>query len=112
MLIAITTLYSIFCILLIIVVLLQQSKGGMLGGGSDTLLGASSGDVFTRTTAILAVIFVVGAIFLSVISVGKKSLIDTDKNPAGKAAPTEEAAPATVPGALTPTLSNTSAPTP
>ncbi|MBN8215045.1 MAG: preprotein translocase subunit SecG [Spirochaetes bacterium] len=94
MLIAVTAVYVFFCVLLIIVVLLQQSKSGLFSGGSDTLLGASSGDVLTRTTTVLAVIFVVGAIFLSIISSGKKTLIDVDTAAPGKTPLTEEPAPA------------------
>ena len=111
MLILTTVVYVIACVLLILVVLLQQSKSGLFSGGSDTLLGASSGDVLTRTTAILAVIFVGGAIFLSVSSVGKKSVIDVDTGSAPRGPATEESAPMTT--GLNPLgASNTAAPLP
>ena len=92
MLILTTVIYVIACVLLIGVVLLQQSKSGLFSGGGDTLLGASSGDVLTRTTAVLAVIFVGGAIFLSVSSVGRKSVIDVDTGAPPRGPGTEESA--------------------
>ena len=74
----VTILYIIICILLILLVLLQQGKGalGIIGGSSDTILGSSAGNVLTRITGVLATIFIVGAIVLSVLSSGSKSKME------------------------------------
>ena len=79
MLTLLTVLYIIAGILLIILVLLQSNRSsgmGILGGSSDSLLGASSGDFFTKVTSILAVIFIVGAVALSIMSAGKPTSFD------------------------------------
>lgn len=53
-------IYAITCILLVIIVLIQSGKGagmGIFGGGSNTTFGAQSGDILTRITTVLGVIF-------------------------------------------------------
>ena len=69
----IITLYVLFCLLLILTILLQQGKGGDIasafggGGGSQAVFGARSGaTLLTRATAVLAALFVIGAIVLTV----------------------------------------------
>lgn len=68
----IVTLYVIVCSLLIITILLQQGKGGDIanafgGGSSQAVFGARSGaTLLTRATSVLAVLFVLGAITLTV----------------------------------------------
>ncbi len=60
--------YVVACLLLLLVVLLQQGKGGDMasafgGGGSQTAFGARAGaTVLTKATAILGVLFMLGAI--------------------------------------------------
>jgi preprotein translocase subunit SecG len=69
----VTTLYVLACLLLLLVVLLQQGKGGDMasafgGGGSQTAFGTRAGaTVLTKATAILGVLFMLGAIGLGVI---------------------------------------------
>lgn len=70
-------------IMLVIVILLQRSKsGGMgtaLGGGvGESLFGVQAGNVLTRITTILTVIFLFDATLLAWLSSGKRtsSLID------------------------------------
>ena len=70
----IVTLYVIACFMLILTILLQQGKGGDIanafggGGGSQAVFGARSGaTLLTRATAVLAALFVVFAIALTVI---------------------------------------------
>jgi preprotein translocase subunit SecG len=69
----VTTLYVLACLLLLLVVLLQQGKGGDMasafgGGGSQTAFGARAGaTVLTKATAILGVLFMLGAIGLGVM---------------------------------------------
>ena len=68
----IVTLYVIVCALLIITILLQQGKGGDIanafgGGSSQAVFGARSGaTLLTRATAVLAALFVIGAITLTI----------------------------------------------
>ena len=69
----VTTLYVLACFMLLLVVLLQQGKGGDMasafgGGGSQTAFGARAGaTVLTKATAILGVLFMLGAIGLGVM---------------------------------------------
>jgi preprotein translocase subunit SecG len=66
-------LYVLSCFLLLLVVLLQQGKGGDMasafgGGGSQTAFGARAGaTVLTKATAVLGVLFMLGAIGLGVM---------------------------------------------
>ena len=66
-------LYVLSCFLLLLVVLLQQGKGGDMasacgGGGSQTAFGARAGaTVLTKATAVLGVLFMLGAIALGVM---------------------------------------------
>src|SRR5687767_15108692 len=70
------TLYVLSCLLLLVVVLLQQGKGGDIasafgGGGSQTAFGARAGaTVLTKATAILGVLFMLGAIALGIMGRG------------------------------------------
>ncbi|MDP2054878.1 MAG: preprotein translocase subunit SecG [Acidobacteriota bacterium] len=69
---AIITGYVVICVLLIITILLQQGKGGDIasafgGGSSQAVFGARSGaTLLTRATAVLAALFVIGAITLTI----------------------------------------------
>ena len=69
----VSALYVLACFLLLLVVLLQQGKGGDMasafgGGGSQTAFGARAGaTVLTKATAILGVLFMLGAIGLGVM---------------------------------------------
>jgi preprotein translocase subunit SecG len=68
----IVTLYVITCGLLIITILLQQGKGGDIasafgGGSSQAVFGARSGaTLLTRATSVLAALFVIFALTLTV----------------------------------------------
>ena len=70
------TIYVLVCLVLILVVLMQQGKGGGIagafgGGGSQTAFGARSGaTVLSRATAVCAVIFIVGALYLGIAGTG------------------------------------------
>ena len=61
----------IICILLIGIVLIQRSKGqgvGLsFGGGAEAIFGAQMGNVLTRTTVILGVLFVANTTLLAVL---------------------------------------------
>lgn len=68
----IVTLYVLVCGLLIITILLQQGKGGDIanafgGGSSQAVFGARSGaTLLTRATSVLAALFVIGSMMLTV----------------------------------------------
>ena len=68
----VVTLYVIVCGLLIVTILLQQGKGGDIanafgGGSSQAVFGARSGaTLLTRATSVLAALFVIGSLTLTV----------------------------------------------
>ena len=69
----VTALYVLVCLVLTLVILLQQGKGGDIasafgGGSSQTAFGARAGaSVLTRVTTVLAVLFILGSIALSIL---------------------------------------------
>ena len=108
----IITLYVLVCLLLILTILLQQGKGGDIasafggGGGSQAVFGARSGaTLLTRATAVLAALFVIGAIVLTVYGQrGPGSVVGGIEGPPVAPAP----APADVtPAPVTPPSGNT-----
>ena len=97
------TVYVITCVVLVLVILLQQGKGGDIanafgGGASQAAFGARSGaTVLSRATTVGAVIFVLGAILLSIMGQrGPGSVIG------GRAQPGAPPAGATLPGSTAP----------
>jgi len=67
-----TAFYVLICFVLLMVILLQQGKGdigAMYGGGSsNSAFGARAGaTVLSKATAILAVMFMLGAMALAII---------------------------------------------
>lgn len=72
--IILSILQALVCFLLVTVVLLQRSQSGGsvglgIGGGmGEALFGARVGNVLTRTTVVLAVVFLVNTTFLSILS--------------------------------------------
>src|SRR5207244_9509877 len=67
-----STIYVLVCLLLLMVILLQQGKGDMAaafgGGSSQSAFGARAGaTVLSKATAILAVLFMVGALALAIM---------------------------------------------
>src|SRR3954466_239853 len=86
--------YVLSCFLLLLVVLLQQGKGGDMasafgGGGSQTAFGARAGaTVLTKATAVLGVLFMLGAIGLGIMGQrGPGSLMRGLGGPASAPAP-------------------------
>ena len=61
----------ILAILLVIIVLLQKSEGGALGigGGSDGMSPRGSADLLTRSTALIASLFIITSIALTIVSI-------------------------------------------
>lgn len=107
----VVTLYVIVCGLLIITILLQQGKGGDIanafgGGSSQAVFGARSGaTLLTRVTSVLAALFVVGAMALTIWGTrGPSSVVGGIEGPAPAPAPaatTPTPAPATPPSGNT-----------
>ncbi|MGH9385907.1 MAG: preprotein translocase subunit SecG [Vicinamibacterales bacterium] len=68
----VVTVYVLVCFLLMITILLQQGKGGDIanafgGGSSQAVFGARSGaTLLTRATSVLAALFVIFAMMLTV----------------------------------------------
>jgi len=111
----VVTLYVIVCGLLIITILLQQGKGGDIanafgGGSSQAVFGARSGaTLLTRATSVLAGLFVIGSMLLTVWGTqGPSSVVGGIEGPpptpanATTPAPTAPATPPPAPGNTTP----------
>ena len=68
----ILVVFVVSALLLMAVVLIQDDQGGgigaMFGGGSGTPFGARTGNVLTRLTTVLAIIFLVAAFALAWIN--------------------------------------------
>ena len=65
------TLNIIFAIILIILILLQKSEGGALGIGvsqESFMFSRSASNFFTKATAIIATLFIITSISLTIIS--------------------------------------------
>ncbi len=63
----------VICALLIVVIFMQRSKGGMggsaFGGGAgEAIFGSRMGNVLTKSTVVLGVIFLVNTLFLTVLT--------------------------------------------
>jgi preprotein translocase subunit SecG len=72
---ALSTFYVVTCLILLLVILLQQGKGDMAaafgGGSSQSAFGARAGaTVLSKATAILSVLFMLGAMALSIVGRG------------------------------------------
>ena len=90
----VVTLYVLVCSLLIITILLQQGKGGDIasafgGGSSQAVFGARSGaTLLTRATSVLAALFVILSLSLTVIGTrGTSSVVGGIDGPAPAPAP-------------------------
>ncbi len=61
----------IFAVLLVVLVLIQKSEGGALGIGvsqENFMFSRSAGDFFTKATAVVATLFIVCSLSLTIIS--------------------------------------------
>ena len=91
----IVALYVLICGLLVVTILLQQGKGGDIasafggGGGSQAVFGARAGaTLLTRVTAVLAALFVTGALTLAIIGTrGPSSVVGGIDGPEPTPAP-------------------------
>jgi preprotein translocase subunit SecG len=97
-------LHVMACLFLIGVVLLQQGKGQDLasafgGGGTQTAFGPrGSANVLSRATTILAGLFMVTSLALTVLKPGGSSLLDRVQAPAASPSPAASPADPAVPG--------------
>jgi preprotein translocase subunit SecG len=97
------TVHILSCLFLIAVVLLQQGKGQDLasafgGGGTQTAFGPrGSATVLSRATTILAGVFMVTSLSLSVLRPNRSSVLD--QVPQATEAPAPATAPAPAPAA-------------
>jgi len=86
-------LYVVICIALVVIVLLQSGKGGGLtgifgsGGGGQTIFGARTGDVMTKTTTVLAICFMLFSLFLAILSANRTSSLTKEIEAAGMEMP-------------------------
>ncbi|MDC0533137.1 preprotein translocase subunit SecG [Candidatus Pelagibacter sp.] len=74
----------IFAVILVLIVLLQKSEGGALGIGvsqENLMFSKSSGNFMTKATAVVATLFIVCSLALTIISRGDlvptSSVLDT-----------------------------------
>ena len=80
------TLNIIFAIILVLLVLMQKSEGGALGIGvsqENFMFSRSAGNFMTKATAIVATLFIICSLGLTIISRGDlvptSSVLDTVK---------------------------------
>ena len=73
----------ILAVILVIIVLLQKSEGGALGIGvsqESFMFSRTAGDFFTKATAVVAILFIICSLSLTIISRGdiasESSVID------------------------------------
>jgi preprotein translocase subunit SecG len=97
---AIILVHILACLFLIGVVLLQQGKSQDLasafgGGGTQTAFGPrGSANVLSRATTILAGVFMVTSLTLSMVRPRSSTLLDDVKAPAASPTPARSAGPA------------------
>lgn len=92
--------HILLALALIGVILVQRSEGGALGmgggGGGGFMTARGSANLLTRTTAILATLFIASSIVLAILAGGPskpRSILDSGA-PASTTAPAEPAKPA------------------
>ena len=101
----IVVLHVIACLFLIAVVLLQQGKGQDLasafgGGGTQTAFGPrGSATVLSRATTILAGLFMVTSLALTIVRPQASGVLDQVPDTASSPSPAAPAAPVTTPAA-------------
>ncbi len=68
------TLNIIFAIILVLLVLMQKSEGGALGIGvsqENLMFSKSAGNFMTKATAVIATLFIVCSLALTIVSRGE-----------------------------------------
>ena len=73
----------VICILLVVIILLQEGKKGMgaiLGGSSSSVFGArGAGNILTKITSVLAILFMLNSVWMSYISSSDKSVVKIEQ---------------------------------
>ena len=72
----ILVLNIIFAVLLVFIILIQKSEGGALGIGASQesyISSRSAGNLLTKATAIIATLFIITSIYLTILSKGQIS---------------------------------------
>ena len=86
--------HALLAFILIVVVLVKRAEGGALGigGGNDGMTPRGSADILTRTTAIVAVLFVVTSISLTVFGMksNERTILDENDTISSEQEPIEE----------------------
>jgi len=74
----------IFAVILVLIVLMQRSEGGALGIGvsqENLMFSKSSGNFMTKATAVIATLFIICSLALTIVSrgdlVSTSSVLDT-----------------------------------
>lgn len=92
-------LYTIVCVLLILLVIIQGGKAeGLFSSSQSNVLGSQSANVLTKATRVLATIFIVGALVISIAISSQKTAfetVDEDQASVIPAVPALETVPAT-----------------
>ena len=68
------TINVVLAVLLVLLILFQKSEGGALGIGvsqDNFMFSRSSGDFFTKATAVVATLFIICSLSLTIISRGE-----------------------------------------
>ena len=66
-------IYSIVCILLILLIIIQGGKAeGLFSSAQANVLGSQRGDALTKATRVLASVFILGALFISMAIIAQK----------------------------------------
>jgi preprotein translocase subunit SecG len=113
---AILALHIIACLFLIGVVLLQQGKGQDLasafgGGGTQTAFGPrGSANVLSRATTVLAGLFMLTSLGLSLVRPRQGTILDSVAAPPAAAPSPAASVSPTVPAAATPLVPSSAAP--
>src|SRR5213076_1610074 len=87
-----STFYVLVCLILLMVILLQQGKGDMAaafgGGSSQSAFGARAGaTVLSKATAVLAALFMIGAMALAIMGQRGPGSVVSGAGPAPVSAP-------------------------
>ena len=91
-------IHLLLALAMIATVLLQRSEGGALGiggGGGALMSGRASSNLLTRATAVLAGLFMLSSMLLTIIATGTtepRSILESAETPASQA-PVEPVAP-------------------
>lgn len=96
--------HTLIAIGLVGVILLQRSEGGGLGIGGGTggglMTARGAANLLTRSTTVLASLFILSSIVLAVLAAGTNKAKPIDTSLAASAAPVAPAAPATAPAGV------------